>query len=209
MNNGRRSRKSSTHKENSIKIDNQKQDFDEFDDEIEAIMSGKGSKGSIGNNSKDSLGKKGIGKRSNTVHVSNSSKSSHKSSKFFKSKKSFKELPQSIAPTQYKTGMVSESQTGYDIYSPQTQSLNSKNGVIKQMSRGYMRGNTSLYYEVDGIKEVPEDEEKRSDPSSNSHMTPSIADLNYTLSSATQIEYRRDMDEHFGRSRHLRVPVFF
>jgi hypothetical protein len=62
---------------------------------------------------------------------------------------------------------------------------------------------------VNGIKEVPEDEEKRSEPSSNSNMTPSIADLNYTLSSATQIEYRRDMDEHYGRSRYLRVPTFF
>jgi len=48
-----------------------------------------------------------------------------------------------------------------------------------------MRGNTSHYYDVDGIKEVSEDEEKRSDPSYNSHMTPSIADINYTISSAT------------------------
>ena len=73
---------------------------------------------------------------------------------------------------------MSDNQTGYDYYSPQIHSINSKNGVIKQMSRGYIRGNTSLYYEVDGIKEVPEDEERRSEPNSNSNVTPSIADLN-------------------------------
>ena len=77
------------------------------------------------------------------------------------------------------------------------------------MPRGFIKASTNHYYDVDGIKEVPEDEEKRSDASLNSNMTPSIVDINHTLSSATQIEYRRDMDEHYNRAKNLRVPTFF
>ena len=128
MNNGRRSRKSSTHKENQLKTKENDQDFDHFDEEIEAIMSGKGSKDSRGNNSKDSLGRKGIGQRSNTVHVSNSSKSSHKSSKFFKSKKSFKDLPSSTNPTKYRS--ESETKINSHNYSPSVHGQNQKNVVI-------------------------------------------------------------------------------
>lgn len=86
---GRDSRKSSTHNDLSGQIDPHTNKFEDFEEEIEAIMSGNESRGS-----KDSRGQKGIPKRSNTVHISHSSggTSEHKSSKFFKSKKSIIEL---------------------------------------------------------------------------------------------------------------------
>jgi hypothetical protein len=182
---GRNSRKSSTHNEGSIKHETITQNFEDFEEEIDAIMSG----GSIGskNNSKGSKSKKGLHKRSNTVHVSHSSgtHSDHPSSQFYlKSKKSLKAKNKSLKAR----GKILKN----------SNSIGFNNNYYNKYNKGHYRHNTNHLYEVEDIKEVSEDGR------SNTGEVESLM----SKVSKTGGNYHRTMDEFYKKRRDLRIPDF-
>jgi hypothetical protein len=180
------------------------QNFEDFEEEIDAIMSGNGSKGSRDYSKGSRSNKKGFNKRSNTVHVSNSSNggSEHKNSKFFQSKKSLKfrnKNFKSSNSTGYKLNGSSNGTTNY------TGSNYSKFSGFNSAQKGHRRMNTNHYYQVNDIKEVSEDEDERSE---NNHLTP--MDNETIMSAISKTCYSRGMEE-FSRHRRyqsLSIPNF-
>ncbi len=199
----RNSRKSSTHNDLSNKADTGTQHFEDFEEDIEAIMSGNGSKGS-----KDS---RKLNKRSNTVHISHSSGagSEHKSSSFFKSKvknrnqgDSQNEANKNLKQSSSSTGLASQIESQNNKTIKNKTSLSSLTNISYQSPlKKHLRHNTNHFYEVDDIKEVSEDEDA---PSENHY--PSIE--SGSLKSRAMINYHKSIEETFTRTRNLKIPLF-
>lgn len=183
---GRNSRKSSTHNEGSLKHDTITHNFEDFEEEIDAIMSGNGSTKGSRKNSKNS--KKSLHQRSKTINVTLAScnNSEHKSSKFSKEKPSLNNIGSKKHTRFYKSG---------------TSKFSPKKKQNKFHKKGHRRANT--IYKVEGIKEVSEDEKSvQSDQESEAQ------DLHSNAPSA-KVNYHSVMEEFTQKVKQkVRVRTF-